>query len=219
MNSECLNLYKLLVRIETERLFPNHRLGRPRIVSFDEAYDGILKVVRTGMQWRQLQPETVSYITVFKTMHRWTNASVSRSAYERLLRIYSQRRRSRYYCVDSSFVKNIYGRDCTGRNPTDRGRQATKMSVVVDDRGVMLGSLFTPANWSDVRLLEPTLREVFIRLEQGKELYADKGYDSKSNRTLCSRQELKDRIFRKKNTVRTEDARQERCGGAFLLLA
>ena len=195
-----LNLFKSLVKIETERLFQPHRLGRPRIVSFDEAYDNILKVVRTGMQWRHLQPESVSYITVFKTMHKWTNANVFRTAYERLLRLYSRKRRSKYYCIDSSFVKNIYGGDCTGRNPTDRGRKATKVSVVVDDRGVMLSSVFTPGNWSDMGLLEPTLKEAFIRLENGKELYADKGYDSKRNRTVCNMQGLKDRIFKRKTT-------------------
>ena len=151
------NLFKRFVQIETERLFPTHSLGRPRILSFHEAYESILKVVRTGMQWRHLQPKTVSYMTIFKTLHRWTDASIFRTAYERLLRLYSRRRRPKFYCIDSSFVKSIYGKECTGRNPTDRGRRATKMSVVVDDRGMLFASLLTPANWSDVRLLEPTI--------------------------------------------------------------
>ena len=156
MNNSELNIFKSLVKIETERLFQPHRLGRPRTGSFDEVYNNILKVVRTGMQWRHLQPKSVSYITIFKTMHKWNNANVFRTAYARLLRLYSRKRRSRNYCIDSSFVKNKYGRDCTGRNPTDRGRKATKVSVVVDDRGVLLSSLFTPGNWADMGLLEPT---------------------------------------------------------------
>ena len=28
-------------------------------------------------------------------------------------------------------LKSIYGRDCVGRNPTDRGRRATKLSAIV----------------------------------------------------------------------------------------
>ena len=28
-----------------------------------------------------------------------------------------------YYCVDPTFVKNLYGTEVLGRNPTDRGRK------------------------------------------------------------------------------------------------
>jgi len=49
------------------------------------------------------------------------------------------RRRSRYrartVAVDTSFVKNVHGRDVLGRNPTDRGRNATKVSMLTDARG------------------------------------------------------------------------------------
>jgi len=38
--------------------------------------------------------------------------------------------------IDSSHVKGIYGRDCTGRNPTDRGRNATQVSAIVASDGV-----------------------------------------------------------------------------------
>ena len=37
-------------------------------------------------------------------------------------------------------------------NPTNRGRLATKLSVVVDDLGVPYSLLCTPANQSDMRL-------------------------------------------------------------------
>ena len=103
---------------------------RPALLGFDDAYDDILRVVRTGMQWRYLRPTAaVAYITVFKTMHKWIDAGLFRTAYERLLRLYRRRRAPRYCCVDSTFVKNVYGIDCIGRNPTDRGRMATKLSA------------------------------------------------------------------------------------------
>ena len=47
-----------------------------------------------------------------------------------------QRRKPRYHVTDTSFVKNIYGRDMVGRNPTDRGRNATKISIVTDGFGI-----------------------------------------------------------------------------------
>ena len=69
-------MFKNLVEIEAARIFSLQKKGRPRMLSFDEAFDNILKVVRTGMQWRYLRPERVSYITVFKQMHMWTDAKV-----------------------------------------------------------------------------------------------------------------------------------------------
>ncbi len=150
------------------------------------------------MQWRQLRPKQVSFITVFKTMHRWIAADLFRIAYRRLLRLYARRHRPRYYCIDSSFVKNIYGTDCVGRNPTDRGRMATKVSTIVDDRGTPFALLCTPANQSDMRLLEPTLAAVMAPIARGTQLYADKGYDSANNRRICHQYGLRDRIFRRR---------------------
>ena len=193
-------LFKTLVCIEANRMFPSHKKGRPPKLSNEEAFDCILKVVRTGMQWRSLQPQNTSYITVFKRMHSWIRAKVFQTAYTRLLHLYTLRRRSKFYCIDSSFVKNVYGRDCLGRNPTDRGRRATKMSVIVDDRGVMISSLFTPGNLSDVTLFESTLQQAMVPLESNSELFADKGYDSKYNKRTCVQRGLKDRIFRKRTT-------------------
>ena len=56
-------LYRELVRIEVTRQFPEQRRGRPRRLTFEDAYDGMLRVLRTGMQWRQLETSRVSHIT------------------------------------------------------------------------------------------------------------------------------------------------------------
>ena len=49
-------LFKTLVYIEATRIFPFHKKGRPPKLTNEEAFDCILKVVRTGMQWRSLDP-------------------------------------------------------------------------------------------------------------------------------------------------------------------
>ena len=193
-------LFKRLVEIETKRQFPLQVKGRPRIITFDQAYEGILRILTTGMQWRHLDTNGISYITVFKTMHKWVEKDVFRTAYIRLLNLYRRKRRPRYFCIDSTFVKNVYGSDCVGRNPTDRGRKATKVSAVVDDIGVAHGLHFCPANLSDMKLFEPTMASLFTCLDQGKELYADKGYDSAANRETCQRYGMRDRLFRRRTT-------------------
>ena len=203
-------MFRNLLKIAVGEALPASAKGRPALLKFEDAYDDILRVVRTGMQWRHLRPVAgVSHITVFKTMHRWIDADCFRTAYERLLRLHRRRRRPRYCCVDSSFVKNVYGVDCVGRNPTDRGRMATKLSVLVDDRGVLHTLLCTPANHSDMRLLQPTLSANNIRIPRGTPLFADKGYDSAANRHTCIAHGYSDRLFRRrtKNGRRTHAKR------------
>ena len=71
--------------------------------------------------------------------------------------------------VDTSFVKNVFGKEkkqsffvrqsraVTGRNPTDRGRKATKVSLLTDHRGTPLCSVFHKANKSDILTLKHLL--------------------------------------------------------------
>ena len=101
-------MFKNILRVAVQETFPPHTRGRPALPGFDGAYDDILRVVRTGMQWRYLRPTAaVAYITVFKTMHKWIDAGLFHTAYERLLRLYRRHRRPRYSCVDSTFVKTV----------------------------------------------------------------------------------------------------------------
>ena len=194
-------MFKNIVRIVVREAFPPSKRGRPQLLDFEHAYDDIMHLVRTGVQWRQLRPKAkVSHITVFKRMHQWVDAGVFRIAYERLLRLHRRSRRPRYCCVDSSYVKNVYGGDCIGRNPTDRGRMAKKLSVAVDDKGIPYSLICTPGNRSDMQLLEPTLAAAITPTVAGTPLYTDKGYDSAANRRTCLAYGYRDRIFRRRTS-------------------
>lgn len=129
-------------------------------------------------------------------------------AYAKALYTYQKLSPAKQYCVDSSYVKNRYGRVGVGKNHTDRGRKALKLSVVSDDSGMVVGACCHPGNRPDVVLLEDTLRSAFVRLE-ALELFADRGYDSRRNRSLCRDYGVKDRIFRRKTkTVRRTNAKR-----------
>ena len=90
--------------------------------------------------------------TVHHYVHKWALQGVFERAWFDMARWYlylykrvrpaDARRRSRHRArtavVDASFVKNVHGRDVLGRNPTDRGRNATKVSMLTDARGEIL---------------------------------------------------------------------------------
>ena len=63
----------------------------------------------------------------------------------------------------------------------DRGKGGIKRSLVVDGRGIPLGSVSAPANRHDSPLLAPTLRDAARALglvAQGASVRLDRGYDS-----------------------------------------
>jgi transposase len=177
-------------------LDPPAATGRRRVLSDSDALRSIFTVCRTGMQWREVA-STACYTTVFRRMHSWVAHGVFEAAYVATLQAYRRLCPPTHYCIDSSFVKNAYCRHGTGRNPTDRGRKALKVSVVTDQRGIVHGLGLSPANRPDVTLLGDTLRGMLTTLDR-LPLYADRGYDSRRNRGICESYHLRDRIFRRR---------------------
>ena len=187
---------------------PAARVGRKPSLLPGEALRLIFRVLRTGMQWRELECN-VHFTTVFKRMKTWSEAGVFTDAYTKTLEVYRKLNKNEYYCVDSSYVKNKFGRkNVTGKNHTDRGRQALKLSAIVDQNGIIHGACTHPGNIPDVSLLDETLRSAFVSLDK-LPLLADRGYDSRKNRRICEQHGLQDRIFRRKTkTVRRTNARR-----------
>lgn len=201
------DIFQTFVLRHASQMTPQPMRGRHRSLNDIDALHAIFKVLRTGMQWRELDAN-VHCTTVFRRMHLWASKGVFDRAYADMLRTHCRLVPPRYYCVDSSYVKNRFGRCCTGKNHTDRGRQALKLSAVVDHSGIVHGLCCHPGNRPDVTLLDDTLRSTLRKLDT-LELFADRGYDSKHNRRICQYRGLSDRIFRKKTkTVRRTNAKR-----------
>lgn len=200
------NVFRRLILAEIEAL-PAAQTGRPQAISPTLALDHIFKVLRTGMQWREVEAP-VSYSTIFRRFQVWTSAHIFRRAYARALQTYRRLHPTRYYCIDSSYTKNRFGQRGLGKNHTDRGRKALKLSIVTDQNGVSYGARTDPGNRPDVTLLSASLDAMLINIERVP-LYADRGYDSRNNRRICVNAGLADRIFRRRTkTVRRTNARR-----------
>jgi putative transposase len=153
------------------------------------------------MAWRDLKSTKFAphYTTFHKTFRKWTQLKVFETAYKTLLRLDAVKRRrgAKHYCIDSTLVKNQYGKDCLGRNPTDRGRKGMKLSAIVDDRGIPLALAAFGANVSDYKTVEPTFRQKLIPLNRRRLFFADKGYDSQDVREYMSGQGLRPRVAKR----------------------
>ena len=121
----------------------------------------MFRVLRSGMQWRELDCE-VDYTTVLRRMQSWQKHEVFQSAYTSLLKTYRKLMPVKHYCIDSTYVKNMFSHTCVGKNHTDRGRRALKLSVIVDQTGIPYGACCHPGNKPDVVLL--TDRKTYRKL-------------------------------------------------------
>ena len=70
----------------------------------------------------------------------------------------------------------------TGPNPTDRGKEGTKRSLLTEGHGIPIGVAVDGANRHDMKLVERTLKAAMIQrpeptADQPQNLWLDKGYD------------------------------------------
>ena len=71
------SIFERLVLREAFARCPPARTGRPRELTDAVALQLMFRVVRTGMQWREVSTE-ISYTTVLRRMATWRDAGVFR---------------------------------------------------------------------------------------------------------------------------------------------
>ena len=161
--------------------------GRRKKLSIGYILERIFFVCKTGCQWHNLHVDNGSWKTVWHYFNMWSKARL----FEHNFYTLASNMQSQKLIVDTTFVKNVLGQDVLGRNPTDRGRKATKVSLLTNERGSPLAVRFHQGNKSDQHtlgiLLEEAQRKAPRAVQGASVLLADKGYDSASNRHICKR--------------------------------
>src|SRR5215218_5524644 len=118
----------------------------------------------------------------------------------------------RWLAVDGCLTKAPLSRsEAVGRNPTDRGKQGSKRSLLVDGTGVPLAVVVGPANRNDHLLLADTLDGLVVRRPSRpalvQHLCLDLGYDDAGSRHEAARRGYVAHI-----RGRSEEARGRRSG-------
>jgi len=181
--------------------------GSKRKLSIEFIIDKIIYVLRTGCQWSKLPVIDCSWKTIYHYFSIWSHKNLFESAYQKVLLFYTKRVGvSQNIIIDTSFVKNVFGRNCTGSSPFDRGRRATKVSTIVDNKGVPLCFSFHPGNKNDSRTLGTTIQKCKLELT-GKTLFADKIYDTVHCKSILDQYSIKSAISKKRKTTSYHDNR------------
>ncbi len=175
---------------------PPHPLGchNPRTPD-RRAMEGILLVLRTGMQWAALTATGIcGYSSAYRRFREWLEAGVFREFWRQGLMAYAALEGIdwEWLAMDGAMGKAPLGGDKTGPNPTDRAKKGTKKSLLTDGRGAPLGLAVAGANVNDHKLMDSTLQSLPVQRPAPSEhapqgLCLDKGYDYDEVRALADK--------------------------------
>jgi putative transposase len=169
---------------------PKPKGGRPH-ADLRRVLDAIFYRLRTGCQWQAIPRSLAPSSTAHDYFQRWQTAGVFFRLWHVALKQYDQTVGIKWawQALDGAITKAPLGQEATGRNPTDRGKQGTKRSLLTDGQGIPLALAVAGANRHDMKLVADTLYNFAIARptptpEKPQHLCLDKGYDYAEVRTL-----------------------------------
>ena len=162
---------------------------RRRKVGHLEVSTTILSFLKSGLPWRYISEPAATHHTFFKRFNKWMRLGVFKRVCKELQDEYSSMRLQedcnwfKELYIDTTMMKNVGGCDGLGKNPSDRGRLATKLSVICDNNEVPISSTFFPANRNDVTTVYDSVAAISCNFKvDGRmvtTLVGDKAYISK----------------------------------------
>src|SRR5215210_6356144 len=184
---------EIIDRIEDRR----YGTGRPPLPTI-KVVETLRFFVREGVSWRELRATAgrACGSTLRRRLDGWGATAVLRRVHVALIRMVRSGPEGAPWdvVVDSCSVRAKHGGELTGPSPTDRGKAGTKYHVVVSTEGIPLGAVPSAANVHDTRLFPHLLHLALAVCAAIGRLYADAGYDSAENRSLCRRDGIEPHI-------------------------
>lgn len=179
--------------------------GRPLTYNIVDIVKAIVYVLKTGCQWHMLPKEFGNSSSLYKHYLKYVKDDIIKQLWCNELNEYMEKPENKStknltkQSIDCSLVKSINGNDVIGKNPTDRGRNGSKISAIVDVKGVPLGFILTGANKADHTLMQETIDNMLVHKKTKAKLYADKGYSNKKAKDCAELNNYKLRCENKKN--------------------
>ncbi len=189
-----------------EALLPEHRIDHPlgchrRRIPDRVVFEKLVQILVFGCAYERIADASCSESTIRRRRDEWIELGlverlreIALAAYDRLIGLEPSE-----VAVDCCITKSPCGGEKAGRSPVDRGKGGLKRSVVVDGRGIPLGTITAPANRHDSPLLAPTLdvAKALGMVAEGATVHLDRGYDSQPTRARLLERGLVAEISRK----------------------
>lgn len=169
---------------------PPKQTGRPR-EDARKILDALIFKFRTGCQWNHIPKVYGDDSTIHRTFQRWVEINLFETLW--MLLIYENEELGqvdwRWQAADGHLGKARCGGDEIGPNPTDRAKNGTKESLLVDRQGGPLSIVVAPANVNDHLLLEETIEAIVVERpepteEEPQNLCLDAGYNNEPSKEV-----------------------------------
>jgi transposase len=190
---------------------PNAATGRPAFSNID-LLPGILRVLRSGCRWRDLNlPGYPDGSTHWRRLRLWRKGQNFRFLWRKLLHLIEEKAKSegkepaKRLNIDGTLLQSFSFQEKTGYSGKHR-RVGVKASIVVDATGLPLAVNLARGNIHDVSLAEGTLERMLRSSKYiGSSLAADKGYDSRKFRKFAFYNGIKPNIPKRSYTKEAND--------------
>jgi len=160
------------------------------VKKISELVDAFFYFIKTNTNWKDLiETKYGNGKTLNYHFNKFKNNDVFKTLFEQVQKFGNDNKLIDYskIMIDSTNIKNIDGHDYIGACSSDRGRNATKMSIICDKRGVPLSLKFFAGNVSDMKTVQETFNNYSGTLPSSSKkkptyFLADRGYDSEEIR-------------------------------------
>jgi putative transposase len=175
-------------------LDPPKARGRKRIDQ-RAALDAVIFRLRSGCQWNHLPKDLPDDSSVHRTLQRWQRLGLFEQIWALLLRECQELGGVdwQWQAADASMGKARLGGEQIGPNPTDRAKNGSKKSLLVEAAGGPLAVVIAGAKRHDTKLLQATLAAVVVErptpsAQQPQHLCLDKAYDNPTGEAAVAAQ-------------------------------
>lgn len=179
--------------------------GRPKTVNLDIIAKAIFYILITGCQLRMLPAEYGNWSNVKNYYYKLIKSNLidklMKEVVEEYTKMHPYKSNLQNQCIDSTMFKSLYGEEneCVGKNPTDRGRNGTKISAITDGNGIVYSLTAYPANVSDMQTVEKSVNNMIVKRGYPSKMYTDKGYASAKIQQLLKQKNYVQKCHNKKN--------------------
>jgi putative transposase len=169
------------VRKHIPRVNQDGRAGRKRADN-RAVLNGIWYVLWTGCQWKAVHKDWfgVCSSTIHQRFQEWQSSGVFEAIMREMVQFYARQRhiKWKWQAIDSKSCPAPLGGSYTGKSPVDRGKQGSKIHLLVDRRGAPLAVIITGANCHDKWSADDLIISIVVPRPHTKQhLCADRGYD------------------------------------------
>lgn len=165
---------------------PKASTGRPAYTN-QELLPGILKVLRSGSRWRDLDRRDLpSGITHWRRLRYWQRCNGFEDLWVYILELLLKEKKLvlKTSSIDGTLIPSFAFKDTTSYSGKHH-KTGTKVSVVVDEIGIPLSKLIDIGSAHDSPLAIPTIQKIPARILRLIELLlGDKGYDDAKIRSF-----------------------------------